>query len=124
MVFDWVDTGNGAVMRHRLQTLDEALGEKIHAVMEYQGGKAESHMKTSAPWRDRTGNARAGLSHTVMWHDKTHEIRLFHKMRYGIFLETRWAGRFAIILPTIQKFGPDTMRMLQGLFGRLGGGGF
>ena len=80
-------------------------------------------MKTTAPWTDRTGNARSGLSSKVDWvPKKLHAIHLFHRVPYGIFLEVRWAGRFAVILPTIRQFGPDTMRLLSKLFARLGGG--
>jgi hypothetical protein len=108
----------------RLQTFEEAVDEKIHAVMKYQGIAGKSYMQRTAPWTDRTGNARQGLSYAVSWNKgKSHEIRFWHRMSYGILLETRWAGRYAIILPTIQKFGPETMRMLSGLFARLNGGG-
>ena len=108
----------------RTETFGEMVDEKIHAVMKYQGIAGKSYMQQNAPWTDRTGNARAGLSYAVGWvPQKSHEIRFWHRMSYGVFLETRWSGRFAIILPTIQRFGPATFRMLNGLFGRLGGGG-
>lgn len=104
--------------------LDDRIDGYIHAVVDYQSTKALSYMKTNARWKDRTGNARNGLSVEVGWVPmKSHSIRLFHRMWYGIFLETRWAGRYAIILPTIQVFGPDTMRLLQSLFRRLKTGG-
>lgn len=118
--FDMTDKG----LTTRLETFDDKVDDAVHAVMKYQGIAAKSYMQTTAPWQDRTGNARQGLSYAITWQPKKlHEIRLWHRMTYGIFLETRWAGKFAIILPTIQRFGPDTMRMLNGLFGRLGGGG-
>lgn len=106
-----------------LERLPDEVDGMIHAVMVYQSTKALGHMKTTAKWTDRTGNARNGLGTAVEWVPKErHTIRLFHRMWYGIFLETRWAGRFAIILPTIQQFGPDTMRLLDKLFRKLGGG--
>jgi len=106
-----------------LSTLDDKVDGAVHAVMSYQATKAESHMKTTAPWTDRTGNARSGLRTEVGWVPrKSHSIRLFHSVPYGIFLEARWAGRYAVIIPTIQQFGPDTMRLLGKLFGKLGGG--
>lgn len=107
-----------------LDKLNDRVDGAIHAVMEYQSTKALAHMKTTAPWTDRTGNARNGLSSEVGWVPKSsHTIRLFHRVTYGIFLETRWAGRYAIILPTIQRFGPDTMRLLSKLFRRISLGG-
>ena len=104
-----------------LEALPDEVDGMVHAVMEYQSVKAVAHMKTTAPWTDRTGNARNGLSSEVGWNPReSHSIRLFHRMWYGIFLETRWAGRYAIILPTIQLYGKDTMRLLTKLFQRLG----
>lgn len=106
-----------------LETLPDRIDGQIHAVMVYQSIKALGHMKTTAPWTDRTGNARNGLGSDVGWiARKSHQIKLFHRMPYGIFLETRWAGRYAIIRPTIELFGPDTMRLLEKLFRRLGRG--
>ena len=107
-----------------LEQFPDRVDGAVHAVMEYQGQKAASHMKTNARWTDRTGNARNGLGYKVTWEPKVlHAIHLFHRVSYGIFLETRWAGRYAIILPTIQQFGPDTMRLLDKLFRRMGAGG-
>lgn len=111
-------------LSRNIERLPEQVDGYIHAVMEYQATKALAHMKTTAPWTDRTGNARNGLGSAVEWEPrKSHAIRLFHRMWYGIFLETRWAGKYAIILPTIQKFAPDTMRLLEKMFRRLGTGG-
>ena len=105
-----------------LSRLPDQIDGYVHTVMQYQAGKAVGYMKTSAPWTDRTGNARSGLSSAVGWEPKvSHSITLFHRVSYGIFLETRWAGKFAIILPTIQKFGPDTMRLLEKMFDKIGG---
>jgi hypothetical protein len=111
-------------LRRNLEKLGPETDGKIHAVVSYQATKAESHMRTTAPWTDRTGNARSGLTAIAEWNPgESHIIRLFHRVTYGIWLEVRWAGKYAVILPTVQRFGPDTMRMLQGLFSRLGGGG-
>lgn len=71
---------------------------------------AEGYMRTNAPWTDRTGNARNGLRAR---HDAkptvSHELILYHTMPYGIWLEVRWSGRYAIIALTLQAMGPDTM---------------
>lgn len=107
-----------------LKALPDKIDGYVHAVMDRQSGKALTYMKTNAPWTDRTGNARNGLGSDVGWIPKEeHKITLFHRMWYGVFLETRFAGRFAIILPTIQKFGPETMKLLDKMFAKLGGGG-
>jgi hypothetical protein len=115
---------NSGALRKNIETFPGRLDDMIHAVMVYQASKAEGYMKVNARWTDRTGNARNGLSSAVVWEPLAlHAIRLFHRVSYGIFLEVRWAGRYAIILPTIQRFGPDTMKVLNKLFARLKLGG-
>lgn len=74
---------------------------------------AESYMRQNASWTDRTGNARNGLRAR---HEKEpyvqHELILYHTMPYGIWLEVRWSGRYAIIAPTLETMGPDVMKMV------------
>lgn len=114
---------NANNLGRNINKLPEKVDGYIHTVMVRQSISAVAYMKVNARWTDRTGNARNGLSTEVEWKPKElHAIRLFHRMWYGIFLETRWAGRYAIILPTIQKFGPETMQLLDRLFRKLGGG--
>jgi hypothetical protein len=68
---------------------------------------AESHMRDNAPWTDRTANARNGL---MSAHQKepmvVHRLILYHTMPYGLWLEVRWSGRYAIIGPTMFEIGP------------------
>jgi hypothetical protein len=78
----------------------------------------------TARWTDRTGNARSGLtaiadnSRSQSWH---YEIVLFHSVPYGIWLEVRFAERYAIIKPTIRYEAPqyfDTAsQVLNKMFG-------
>ena len=71
---------------------------------------AETYMRTNAPWTDRTGNARNGLkAHHDAKPMESHELILFHTMPYGIWLEVRWSGRYAIIAPTVAALGPELM---------------
>ena len=113
---------NANNLGRNVKALPDKVDGYIHTIVVRQSISALAYMKVNAKWTDRTGNARNGLGAEVIWKPKElHAIRLFHRMWYGIFLETRWAGRFAIILPTIQKFGPDTMRMFDRLFQKLGG---
>jgi hypothetical protein len=75
--------------------------------------KAESEMRTNAPWTDRTGNARNGL---MAKHDAEpmveHTLTLFHTMPYGLWLEVRFEGKFAIIGPTMFSLAPSMTRDL------------
>lgn len=74
--------------------------------------EVEAYAKDNAPWEDRTGNARAGLTAEVRHRLAYYYLDLFHTEPYGIWLEVRWDGRFAIIIPTLEHFGPIVMDRL------------
>lgn len=103
------------------QKLNGRLDIGVAGVMEMYDSKIEAHMKTRATWTDRTGNARNGLR-AVAGHKpmESHWIDLFHSVPYGIWLEVRFAGRYAIVIPTIVTYGPKVMATLNKLFDRLG----
>lgn len=71
----------------------------------------EGHMRQTAPWRDRTGNARNGLKAK---HEAepmvSHTMVLYHSMPYGYWLEVRWSGRYAVIGPTMLAVSPELVR--------------
>lgn len=89
----------------------------VDGVKQSVGEAAESlkdemvdYMKKNAPWSDESGNARRELQGIVVWDDEDHfTIMLGHgkDIYYGIWLEVRWGGRFAIILPTVYHFAPQ-----------------
>jgi len=68
--------------------------------------QALSYMKTNAPWTDRTGNARNGLASTTEVGFNQVAIVLYHQVPYGVYLETRWSGKYQIIAPTIERYAP------------------
>lgn len=83
-----------AVDKHRVIVID-----KIAQDM-------EAWAQQNAPWSDQTGNARAGLQGSAQ-HDEDRHIStasIAHGVDYGVYLETRFGGRFAIILPTVLQF--------------------
>lgn len=81
--------------------------------------EVEAYMKINAPWTDQTGNARQGLAARAFREADSIGIILFHQVVYGIFLEARWSGRYAIINPTIEVMGPVVMRRFNRLLERL-----
>jgi len=116
--FDKTDLENG------IRVFGPLVDGYIHTVFAYQATRALGYAKTTAPWKDRTGNARNGLGADTDWIPmEQHTIVLFHRVTYGIFLEVRWAGKYSVILPTIKKYGPDTMRLLQKMFQKMNTGG-
>src|SRR4051794_34505418 len=113
----WTDKSGS--IRVNLQKLDPRLYALVATVVDFSRDKAIGEMKEGAPWKDRTGNARATLNARAT-HDKTqHVLRLFGGMPYQIWLEIRWAGRYAIITPQIPIQGAALMKRLDGLFARL-----
>lgn len=99
------------------QWMDGNIGN-IHKAAEDLKDEMVAAMKDNAPWEDQTGNARAELQGAVVWEDDTHfTIMLGHgsDIDYGIWLEIRWGGRYAIVVPTIMQYAPtlgDKIRSL------------
>lgn len=71
--------------------------------------RCERYMKDHAPWDDRTGSARDGLTAQGEFSFIEYTVVLFHTVDYGIWLEIRWNGKYAIIQPTIEAMGPQFM---------------
>lgn len=103
----------------KLASLQPRLEAAVFATMSFYTTRVEGHAKLNAPWSDQTGNARNLLSAEAYRSPGTSGIVLYHQMPYGIWLEVRWSGRYAIIIPTIERFGPEVMIALRGLLGRL-----
>lgn len=96
---------NDNLLQFEAKTLND-----VRVAAENLAEEMESYMKANAAWTDDTGNAREGLQAVVAWQDdKNFSIMLGHgaEIYYGIWLEVRWGGRFAIVLPTAQHFGPQ-----------------
>lgn len=97
------------------QRLDAALG----AVARYEAARVQNAMRSRAPWTDRTGNARNGLFAKAGREGDHHVIELMHSVPYGIWLETRWSGRYAIIAPTVASESPAVARAAAEVLRRL-----
>jgi hypothetical protein len=73
--------------------------------------------KANAPWADRTGAARDGLDVEVESGDGSVTVTLMHTVDYGIWLETIQSGRFAIIMPTLEKYAAEIQKAVaEGVF--------
>jgi hypothetical protein len=84
--------------------LGAGLDDEVESVL---GGLAEEIQQAAqdnAPWADRTGDARAGLSAEVVHDGHDFTIELSHSVDYGQWLETIQSGRFAIIMPTLEQY--------------------
>lgn len=98
-------------LRPNLHDVDNRALRAIGLTLDYWAARAVSQMRTQARWTDRTTNARNGLSAVRRDNGLDSALVLFHAMPYGIWLEVRWSGRYAIIGPTLNDIAPDVHRL-------------
>lgn len=107
----WIDQITRAEI-DRLNRGVELLALKYSALI-------ETWLKQNAPWEDKTGNARQGLRAEVqkLVQDVT-SIVLDHGVDYGVWLELKYQGRYAIIQPALDYWTPkvfdDVARLVEG----------
>ena len=74
-----------------------------------------AYAKQNAPWTDQTGNARNGLGGATDVQADDVTVYFFHQVPYGIYLETRFSGRYQIIAPTLQVMGPRWFNLIRAM---------
>lgn len=95
-----------------LQTLGLRTKARMVATAKYVAPQIQSDMRSNASWQDQTGNARNGLFTQVQVDTNHVAIVLYHSVPYGIWLELRWSGKYAIITPSLAKWGPKFFALL------------
>lgn len=98
-----------------LEQFDDHVLESVETVLEFYRDRAVTQMRQNASWTDRTGNARNGLAGDVTSDSSGGVLVLYHTVPYGIWLEIRWSGRYAIVGPTMNEIGPKIMSMIAQL---------
>lgn len=116
MSFTW----SGDLTEERIQQVGPAVKRAMVAAARRTAPLAESWMRQSAPWTDRTGNARSGLKATTVVSQNSVAVVLHHSVPYGIWLEVRWSGKYAVIEPAIMKWSPYMMDLVAKLAFRPG----
>lgn len=102
-------------LKVNLRNYEEEVDRALRFIMDYHAAEGQARMKTNAPWTDRTSAARNGLF-TVTEHSKGHYTIIFsHSVNYGIWLEVKFSGRDAVIMPTVLSVGQDLMKNLRKL---------
>lgn len=100
--------------------MEDKLRRSLFGICKYWDGPVETHMKTKAPWTDRTGNARSGLAaQAVKEDDNVYSIIMTYSVNYGIFLEVCNDRKYAILVPTLLLYGPKVIGMTEKLLDRL-----
>jgi len=131
---EWTGT---AQQRQAMAQYGVQVRQAVIRVGNYWAAVIEAEAKRRATWQDRTSNARQALRAYVnssapekfgagqygypnpndLARD-TVALYLSHGMEYGIHLETKYQGRYAIIMPTLQRHYPMISKMLREIFGR------
>lgn len=112
--FRWVDRS----LQVNLKQFDTRMDEAIATVVRFNGADALGYAKTNARWTDRTGNARNGLGVEFNHTKYSHGFAIYHRVPYGLWLEVRWSGKYAIIASTIQRQFPKVMSQIAAAIGR------
>lgn len=77
----------------------------VDAVSKVTASNMQNFARLNRPWKDQTGNARAGLNGGSYWENaEILKIYIAHSMEYGVFLELANSGNYAILEPTIREF--------------------
>lgn len=108
-------TWSGDLTEQRIQQIGPQVKRAMVAAANRTAPQAEAWMRSNASWRDQTGNARNGLRGQVEVSTNSVAIILHHSVPYGIWLEVRWSGRYAIIEPAITEFAPKFVGMVARL---------
>lgn len=122
--FQWTDES----LQENLRSARHKVAPYITKVTKFHALAAEAFAKNNAPWTDRTGNARQGLAAVANNQQAANgrwEIIVSHAMPYGIWLEVRHAGKYAVIMPTIDSQAPLYFATAQKVFDEMfkrGGG--
>ena len=92
----------GADVQRRRREIPPTLKSKLEGM----AADIESYMYAAAPWTDRTGEARAGLTAEFLDEGDVQTIAAYHTAPHGIFLElgTRYMAPRSIIAPTLQSY--------------------
>ena len=98
----------------RLAELEVGLRTRVREVLDHYASEMEAYAQDNAPWEDRTGEARDGLTAVVQENALDQEIVLYNDSDHGIWLEIAMQQRFQIIMPTIDRYGPEIMAALAG----------
>jgi hypothetical protein len=96
----------------KLAVFDDRVKEAVALIFEHFALVAENEMKVGARWHDNTGNARAGLVAESDRDGDKFTLNLASLASYGIWLEIRWSGKYAIVGPVQQSIADRLARMI------------
>ena len=106
-------------LRKGISKFNRDLDRNIDMIVDRNALYATGWLKTNAPWTDRTGAARSGLTAIPLNKGHIHEIFMSYSVYYGIWLEVANSGKYTILIPGLRVIGNKLMRDLDGLIDRM-----
>lgn len=96
-----------------------SVNRAVDGLMLANAPKVQDYARSNAPWTDRTSNARNGLFARYSKSGDTRTITVYHTVPYGVWLEVRHSGKYAIIVPTVDNESKRIMASAAKLLARL-----
>lgn len=90
-------------MARRVEAYGRRLLEAVYQLGTEWARRLAEEAKATHPWQNRTEEAERKLFGRAVRLAAGVLIVLGHGAAHGIFLERRWAGRFAVIMPVLQR---------------------
>lgn len=102
-----------AELRH---VKDDVIPGGLLSGMHRTAAEIEGDMRKHAPWKDRTGDARAGLWAAAGNEGDHYFLAFGHdpSLDYPIWLEIRWNGRYAIVVPMQELYSKRMPEIVAG----------
>ena len=104
-------------IRIGLERFEKAASDAMKQACKETASEMQAYSRANAPWRDRTGNARAGLTGSWGLNQYVYYIKLSHSVSYGVYLELGYEKRFEIIDPTMNKLSGRVWEIYRSLMG-------
>ncbi len=80
--------------------------------------RMERYAKRNRPWKDRTGNAKNSIQGDFGWEGDVCKITLSGGMDYSVHLELAREKKYAILVPTTEKYAPQIAKGLKKVIGK------
>lgn len=104
-----------ADMAKRVETYKRNLLAAVFRLAQEWAKQMADEMRATHPWINQTGEAERKLFGRAFRLVAGAVIAIGHGVDYGIYLERRWSGRYAVVMPTIQRNQAQIMKNLQAL---------
>jgi len=104
---------NFSQVRHNLDILDRNVHNRAKEIMDYTMTDATSYAKRTAPWKDRTGNARRSIDHLTKSFSQLIVGVIGIGVFYGKYLELSNGGKYRVIRPTIDVYRSKLLQNLK-----------